>query len=448
MRREEMMLARIIGSLNLAGMVFIGLAITPGLPGFFQISNSPATLRSVPEPGASGVHGDLPETSQDQKTEPHSKYDRVKDWRAAARQHNAGNPDSAAKVIGGWPKSDIEFVLDFVSKLASQPAKSIKRTLAKAQIRRLLDLNDQEVKQGDLSRIIRLGVLLHTDIALLNLDTGEYQRSPGSMGVFVDGNVVITQPKTLHWEYARKLVDSIISLGPNDQIARQWYIATTAYMQSRRLLGYAGQNLRSGLEKYPSDYSILFYAGALHENWASPANQYDRLLSGLKFTYGSRESELMLAQNYFEKSIAANPDFAEARMRFGRVLSLLGLHGESIEELQQAAASLKDPQLLYYASLFLGCEFEILPSKDKARDQYENAAKLYPTAQSPLLALSRLSGGSGDAKGALDAVQRVFALAVKDFRNDDPWWAYDLAHVRNADALMAEIHKTLGVFPQ
>jgi tetratricopeptide (TPR) repeat protein len=446
-----MMLARIIGSLNLVGMVFISLAVVPGLPGFFQISNSAAVLQSVPESGTSGVGGDLPEASQDQKTaktEPHSKYDWVKDWRAAAGQHNAGRPDSAAKVIGSWQESDIEFVLDFVLKLASQPAKSVKRTLAKAQIRRLLDLRDQEVKQGDLSRIIGRGVLLHTDIALLDLDTGAHPRSRGSMGVIVDGDVVMIQPKTLHWEYARRLIDSITSLGSNDQIARQWYIGTTAYMQNRRFLGYAAQNLRSGLEKFPADYRLLFYAGVLHENWASPANQYDRSLPGLTFIYGSRESELRLARNFFEKSIAANPDFAEARMRLGRVLALLGLHGESIQELQKAVASLKDPQLLYYASLFLGCEFEVLSSKDKARDQYENAAKLYPTAQSPLLALSQLSGSSGDTKGALDALQRVFALPVKDVRNDDPWWTYDLAPVRNADALMAEIHKTFGGFPQ
>jgi tetratricopeptide (TPR) repeat protein len=440
-----MMLARIMGLLN-SGLVFVGLVGAPGLPGFFQISNPSAASQSAAESSLSSEQGDLPEAAKDQKpekNEPRSRYDRVKEWRAALGQHNPGEPDAAAKAIGSWQDTDIEFVLDFVLKLALQPAGSVKRTLGKAQIRRLLDLNDQEVKQGDLSRIIKMGVLLHTDIALLNLDTGVQLHPRMGIAFFADGGVITIKPETCHWEYARRLLDSISS-GSGDQIARQWYIGTTVYMQSRRLFGYAAQNLKRGLEKFPSDDTILFYAGVLHETLASPAHQNDLMPPSMKINYGSRESELKLARHYFEKSISANPDFAQAHMGLGRVLGLLGLHKQALGELQQSAASLKDPQLLYYASLFLGREFEILSRKNEARDQYEFAAKLYPTAQSPLFALSRLSGRSDDAKGALDAVQRAFALPVKDLWNDDPWWVYDLAHVRNADALIVEIRKIFG----
>ncbi len=445
------MLARIIGSLNFAGLMFISLVGAPGLPGFFQILNPPSALQGTPESSAPGVHGDLSETMPDQKTEKsglRSLSDKIKDWRTAAAQHNPGKPDAAAKMIGGWQESDIKSVIDYVSKQASQPANSAKRTPAKAQTRRLLDLSEQEAKQGDFSRIIKQGVLLHTDIALLNLDTAVHQYSRGGMGLFADGGVITIQPQTLQWEYARQLIDLIASSRSGDPVARQWYIGTTAYMQSRRLLGYAAQNLKSAVEKFPSHYTILFYAGALHESWASPENQNHLLLPGSKITYGSKESELRLARHFFEKSIAGNPDLAEVHMRLGRVLGLLGFHLQSISELQKAAVLLKDPQLLYYTVLFLGCEFEILFRKDEARDQYEHAATLFPAAQSPLFALSRLSAGSDDAKGALDAVQRVFALQVIDFRNDDPWWAYDLSHIRNADALVVEMYKMLGGSPQ
>jgi tetratricopeptide (TPR) repeat protein len=428
---KGIMLTRTIGSLIVAGVVVLAVVVS-GFFSFSQVSN-PAVASQ-------------PETAQDQKPEkkePRSRYDLVKEWRLAAAQHSPGKPDSAAKKIGSWPEPDIAFVFDFLFKLTSQPSNSVKRTLAKAQIRRLLDLNEQEAKQGDLSFIIKQGVLLHTDIALLDLDTGEHTHSGAGMGFFADGGVINVRPETRHWEFARQLIDSLPS---DDQIARRWYIATTAYMESRRFLGYAAQNLKIALEKFPSDNWILFYAGALHENLATPVHQNKLLPPGIKITYGSRESELKLARHFFQRSIAANPDFAEAQLHLGRVLALLGFHEQSVGELQKAASSLKDPQLLYYASLFLGCEFEFLSRNDEAREQYEYAEKLYPVAQSPLLALSRLSGRSDDAKGALDAVQRVFGLRMDDLRNEDPWWAYDLAHVRNADVLIMEMHKIFGEF--
>jgi tetratricopeptide (TPR) repeat protein len=156
------------------------------------------------------------------------------------------------------------------------------------------------------------------------------------------------------------------------------------------------------------------------------------------------ESELKLAQHYFQKAIDENPGLAEGHLRLGRVLGLMGDHKQAAAELQKASAAIQDPQLSYYASLYLGCELRILSRKSEAREQYERAAVLYPSAQSPLLALSQLALDSDDFEGALEALKRVFALPRKDRWNDDPWWVYDLAHVRDADALVGEMRKLFG----
>jgi tetratricopeptide (TPR) repeat protein len=219
-------------------------------------------------------------------------------------------------------------------------------------------------------------------------------------------------------------------------------------MQSRRLLGYAGQNLKDALDKFPADSRILFLAGVLHETWASPVHQKVVLPGGVQVSYGSEESELKLALQFLQKAVAADPNFAEARLRFGRVLGLLGHHDRAAAELQQAAALMEDPQLLYYASLFLGREFVALSRRSEARDQYERAARLYPTAQSPLLALSQLARSGEDLQGALLSLNRAFALPRKDPWKDDPWWIYDLAHVRDADALVAEMCRMFGGLSQ
>jgi tetratricopeptide (TPR) repeat protein len=168
----------------------------------------------------------------------------------------------------------------------------------------------------------------------------------------------------------------------------------------------------------------------------------------VKADYGSEKSELKLALQFLQKAIAADPNYAEAHLRLGRVMGLLGHHDQAVAELQQAAASIKDPQLLCYASLFLGREYVALSRRSEARDQYERAAGLYPTAQSPLLALSQLARSSDDLEGASLSLKRSFALPRKDPWKDDPWWIYDLAHVRDADALVAEMHKMFGGLSQ
>lgn len=377
-----------------------------------------------------------------------SLQQKVKDWRIAVMEHSPGKPDQAAAAIGSWPSYDLEAVLKFIAKLASQSASSIKR--ARNPIRRMLDLSDQEIKQGDLSRILIKGALLHTDIALLELNRGNYQHKPEGIegiGFFADGRVVF-QPQQFSWQYARRLIDLIPRSPSHDALIRQWYTATTAHMQSRRLLGYAGQNLKRALDRFPSDEKLLFYAGVLHETWASPVNQNPLLPRGATVSFGSRDAELRLARQYFEKALERNPGLAEARLRLGRVTGLQGNHRKAIAELQTAAASLADPQHLYYASLFLGREYSMTVQAQAAREQYERAAALYPSAQSPLLAISQLAFDGSDTEGALRALQRVFALQVKDRWNDDPWWVYDIAHFRNAPELVDGMRKTLGALNQ
>jgi tetratricopeptide (TPR) repeat protein len=348
-------------------------------------------------------------------------------------------------MIGSCDERDLELVIKFVTKIASQPVNTARRTLARASTRRILQLADQEVKRGDLNRILKQGALLHTDIALLGLETKGYLSKPTAA---IDDGRVAVLPRTLHLEFARRLLDSVSPSPSKDPMVRQWYIATTAHLQNRRLLAYARQNLENALGLFPSDDRILFYAGVLHETWASSLHQNISLPPRVLMTYGSRESELKRAREFYQKSVKANPDSAETHLRLGRVLGLLGNHHQAVAELQQAAASIKDPQLLYYASLYLGYEFAMISRRSEARGQYERAAMLYPTAQSPLFALSQLANNSGDAEGAFLAIQRVFELPRTDSWKDDPWWTYDVSPVRDADALVADLYRMFGGLPR
>ena len=88
-------------------------------------------------------------------------------------------------------------------------------------------------------------------------------------------------------------------------------------------------------------------------------------------------------------------------------------------------------------SCFSAAEEEALGNRDAARAAYEQAAELFPKAQSPLLALSQLARRYGDRPAALRAMERLFTLPDED-RNehDDPWWWYYVAQARDADDLL------------
>jgi tetratricopeptide (TPR) repeat protein len=124
-------------------------------------------------------------------------------------------------------------------------------------------------------------------------------------------------------------------------------------------------------------------------------------------------------------------------MRFGRVLGALGKYAEAVAELRRAAVGLTDTQLLYDASQFVGAEEEALGNRAAARLAYEQAAALFPRAQSPLLALSQLARRDGDRAGALRAIERLFALQqLARTEQEDPWWSYFTVQARHADDLL------------
>jgi hypothetical protein len=64
---------------------------------------------------------------------------------------------------------------------------------------------------------------------------------------------------------------------------------------------------------------------------------------------------------------------------------------------------------------------------------------LYPTAQSPLLALSSLARRRGDRAGVLGALQQLFALPANKRDRDDPWWTYHVEQARHADELLEQL---------
>jgi tetratricopeptide (TPR) repeat protein len=205
---------------------------------------------------------------------------------------------------------------------------------------------------------------------------------------------------------------------------------------------HADQNLKQALEIFPEDPKLLFYAGALHESYASQKSQNAIPPSGTQYLYKNKKQELELAQQFFESSIESDAGFLEAHLRLGRVLGLLGDHKNAVKELQMSDAAPANPKLNYYASLFLGWEFAALERKNKARESFDRASNLFPAAQAPLLAASLLARSNGNFDESLKCLQKAFSLPSNAAQQtiallpNDPWREYEIEFVRDSESLI------------
>jgi tetratricopeptide (TPR) repeat protein len=367
---------------------------------------------------------------------PNRRFTKLAEWRTAVDRHSPGKSDSSAVEIGSWPAGDLETVIGLL-----QPFDQLKPT-PKDFPKSIPDLLGFKTDE-DKNRILKRGALLHADIALLELETAPGNLPDSQYALIKDGRSVLMDAGR-HFEYARLLLDLVTPNPSQDEMVRQWYIATTAYALSCGRRMNAEKNLTRALNIFPADSMLLFYAGALHEYYASPGTQNTLPPLGAKFSYGSKKSELELARQFYLQAVTFDPDFAEARLRLGRVLGLLGDHKQAVAELQRAATVMKDPRFLYYASLFLGHEQAMLGRGSEAREQFGRALALYPNAQSAMLSLSWLAHSRGDVQNASLAVERVLAIPLKDSVQEDPWWEYNLAHTRDENDLMATMRKAFG----
>jgi transposase len=121
------------------------------------------------------------------------------------------------------------------------------------------------------------------------------------------------------------------------------------------------------------------------------------------------------------------------------VLGLQGRHEEAYGELQRVEAAGGGALLRYYGALFLGAEEDALGHVDRAGDAFRTASALYPKAQSPYFALSRLAWRTGDRAGALGAIQPVLTFSADEDGREDPWWLYYDGTSREAEALLVRL---------
>jgi tetratricopeptide (TPR) repeat protein len=284
------------------------------------------------------------------------------------------------------------------------------------------------------------GAVFHTDRALFG--GADPDQRVSRFHLVDDGRRRGGGYATVHWRMGRLLLDTITPTPRDDSGALLWYRTVSAYLLSEGHLSEARAHLERARDLYPDQLFALLDSAYLHERLSSPAVQAAivevRALGTDDVAVESRTEELQNAERFLSQALALAPDNVDARVRLGHILSELGRHEDAMVELHRALEGALDQEHDYLAQLFLGRAAQALGRRDEAKRRYEEAAALYPSAQSPQLALAHLARASGDRAGALRMLNGVTKQA-SDLHSIDPWWSYYQPHVMTATDLMNQI---------
>jgi hypothetical protein len=132
-----------------------------------------------------------------------------------------------------------------------------------------------------------------------------------------------------------------------------------------------------------------------------------------------RASLLLRAEKSYKNALDADPSYALARIRLGRVQHLLDYPRPARESLERGAADAKEPRHQFLAAMFMG---ELQRSQNDypaARRSFEQALAISPQSQSAVVALSFTELMLGRTDRA-----REIAQGFTSAPTHDEWWAY------------------------
>jgi hypothetical protein len=387
--------------------------------------------------------------------QPGSSVPTVRRWITAVLAHHPGDVDQALRDIAAIPSGTY-------GVLRSDIDKALREEFRDPKIR-------DEVRYR--------GAVLHTDIALLLPDeagafkpndavtpprSGQLDRmgrpiakpEASSLVYMVDGRYLTSDVESGHWPFARQLLAGVSDVS-SDAFVRLWYRAIAATFLGEYRYGNATFHLKSAMEVLPRDPILLFFSGALQEaltsgrvrqSRATPSRKTELVMGQFKDIDPEVPTEravLATAERYFREALRYGGP-AEAEIRLGRVMGRAGRHREAVELLARTGAPAGSDRLAYFRELFLATEYQAVGKTEEARRCLDRAAAFFPTAQTPLIALSDLERTSGNRTGMVDVLRRLEALPADASGRLDPWSDYYRSYASDADAQLSVVRAGLN----
>ena len=137
------------------------------------------------------------------------------------------------------------------------------RQFTAGELRRIVGIRDGEPVSDGINRLLRRAAVYHADVAIAGSSeetaAGAAERPGRSMTLIGDGQQKRTLTSTVHWQFGRELIDRLTPSPSQDPVARAWYLATGATLQSQRMVSEADNHLaRAAGKSFPTTRSSSF----------------------------------------------------------------------------------------------------------------------------------------------------------------------------------------------
>jgi hypothetical protein len=400
-----------------------------------------------------------------QPSKDHPSLVRLLRWLEVVELHSPGSHDSAVVEVGSWASDHLDTLVQDLTRLSTfverarhlgvEDPVGLREAREAARDRRgtIVLYNrtfsiDHFEKSFHGNQTLMRGAVLHADVGVFVNEDPAATHERQAAHLVEDGRSVGIRQGSLHWRIGGQLLD-LIKPNRGDAAALLWYRAVSAYLFREGRLSELPDHLEKAKEIFPTESFPFLDSAYLHQMYASPAIQAavqdlrpnnssapkSRWLVGSPVD--SRTRELNRAEQFLRDALARAPDHAEVRIRLGQTLGELGRHKEAAADLRAVPRRGLTRQFAYLVELFHGREEHALGRRAEAERHYENAAALYPTAQSPRLALSYLARQSGNRAAAARYLEEMVRRPPgSNVDETDPWWFYYEPHKEDADALM------------
>jgi len=314
---------------------------------------------------------------------------------AVATYVKTGDPATAVKPLLGWDRKGLEAVVA------------------------------DTIASGDAS-LIEAAAVLHLEI-----------------GVAIAG--ISTASSHGYLELGERLTDGLVPVNPdvlrNLSAQRKEEIARTraAY------LGVAGSAFLSvndvmrarpfferALKITPKAPALLTLKGTADEIDGAVINPADSENTTMKSRADRERTRLLLsADSLYRQALDADPTYALAQIRLGRVQFHFKNPKQAGEWLAKGSAGAKDPTHKYLAAMFTGALLQEQKNIAGARAAFEEALVLAPRSQNAIVALAYVELISGRP----DHAQSLARSYTGTPNSDDGWWAYKNGTLDNAGLL-------------
>jgi tetratricopeptide (TPR) repeat protein len=198
-----------------------------------------------------------------------------------------------------------------------------------------------------------------------------------------------------------------------------WHVVAASVLLSVNDVVHAPPLAERAVRIAPTMAAALTVAGMVHEIDAAFMNPDGWDPQATKSRQARRRAMLVDAEGSYKRAVDADPSYALARIRLGRVEFLLNDPGRARTSLARGQASARGASQEFLAAMFMGALQQSENDLAGARQSFERALAIAPRSQYAVAALAFLELLSGRPDRA-ESLAREYTSA----RLDPGWWVF------------------------